>query len=744
MPSTIHDKNAKIGGKLNVLKERGYSFDLGPSILTLPHIFGRLFERSGKKMADYFSIRPLRPHWRNFFEDGKVRRPVSRAGPHGRGGAQGRRSRPKTCERFLKYSADLYDLVNAGYFEQGLDTWQGFRPASTGCGSSPKFDLFRTMHGGVKSVSQDASHAGHVRLLHQICRLLGVSLAGVHELPADDPVPLRPLVRGRRPLQHCPRPAAASWTNSASPSTSTARSPKSAGKVDRVTGLVANGTFHPADIIVSNMEVIPPTRNCCGRTRRSSRTRKEARALLLRPRAGSWPRLPIPAARAPQLLLLRPSARALPHRLPQTPVAARPDDLSRRRVQDRSNRRAARLRLPEDSAAHSAHRGCAPADPRGLPGVQGARVDKLERMGLKDLRKHVVFEHCLDAARHPPAVLLQQRLDLRRGERPLQEPRLQSAEAKHPVSEPLLRRRLGEPRRRHAHGRSLRPERRQESRCVGPMLILLARRTGTVVGGLPSAGSPPPLRSRQAHRASPASVSVIIPARNEEQNLPTLLRSLAAQPVKPREILVVDDGSTDRTAEVARRLGATVIVSQPLPDGWRGKTWACHQGAQAATGELLLFVDADTWFEPDGLRRSCGISSGGASFRRAVPRGPESLRAVLRCSSIVMAAGTVRSPFWATASRRAGCLASCCWWIARATGASADTKPSRAGSWRTSGWPSSFARRASRCEVARGRGVFSFRMYPHGLRELMEAGPRASPPGRGRRRCRSCCSSSHG
>ena len=64
----IFEKNAQIGGKLNVLKERGYTFDLGPSILTLPHIFERLFERSGKKMSDYFSIRALRPHWRNFFE----------------------------------------------------------------------------------------------------------------------------------------------------------------------------------------------------------------------------------------------------------------------------------------------------------------------------------------------------------------------------------------------------------------------------------------------------------------------------------------------------------------------------------------------------------------------------------------------------------------------------------------------------------------------------------------------------
>ena len=113
------------------------------------------------------------------------------------------------------------------------------------------------------------------------------------------------------------------------------------------------------------------------------------------------------------------------------------------------------------------------------------------------------------------------------------------------------------------------------------------------------------LRRRGGH-GSPGeetAVSVIIPARNEEHNLPTLLRSLASQPVKPHEIIVMDDGSTDRTAELARQLGATVIASKPLPDGWRGKTWACHQGAQAATGELLLFVDADTWFEPDGLAR---------------------------------------------------------------------------------------------------------------------------------------------
>ncbi len=107
-------------------------------------------------------------------------------------------------------------------------------------------------------------------------------------------------------------------------------------------------------------------------------------------------------------------------------------------------------------------------------------------------------------------------------------------------------------------------------------------------------------------------ISIIIPARNEEHNLPTLLRSLLAQEVRPHEILVVDDGSSDRTAAVARQLGATVIVSRPLPEGWRGKPWACHQGAQAATGEWLLFLDADTWFEPGGLARALSKYERGA------------------------------------------------------------------------------------------------------------------------------------
>jgi 4,4'-diaponeurosporenoate glycosyltransferase len=88
-----------------------------------------------------------------------------------------------------------------------------------------------------------------------------------------------------------------------------------------------------------------------------------------------------------------------------------------------------------------------------------------------------------------------------------------------------------------------------------------------------------------------ARVSVIVPARNEAGRLPRLLDSLAAD-LQPYEVLVVDDGSTDGTAAVARAAGVTVVRAE-RPVGWSGKAYACWAGAQAATGDLLVFLDAD-------------------------------------------------------------------------------------------------------------------------------------------------------
>jgi 4,4'-diaponeurosporenoate glycosyltransferase len=115
-----------------------------------------------------------------------------------------------------------------------------------------------------------------------------------------------------------------------------------------------------------------------------------------------------------------------------------------------------------------------------------------------------------------------------------------------------------------------------------------------------------PSFSKRSSRSSDerrTDVSVIIPARNEEKRIGPLLRSLASQTVKGFETIVVDDESSDNTAALSRELGATVIASKPLPKGWRGKSWASHQGAEAAKGDILVFLDADTVLETDGLAR---------------------------------------------------------------------------------------------------------------------------------------------
>jgi 4,4'-diaponeurosporenoate glycosyltransferase len=91
-------------------------------------------------------------------------------------------------------------------------------------------------------------------------------------------------------------------------------------------------------------------------------------------------------------------------------------------------------------------------------------------------------------------------------------------------------------------------------------------------------------------------VTVIIPARDEERNIERAVGSFHGA-----RVLVVDDGSTDRTAERARTAGAEVISAPPLPPGWLGKPHACWTGAQQCGTEWILFVDADTWFDRNFL-----------------------------------------------------------------------------------------------------------------------------------------------
>ncbi|WP_434578552.1 glycosyltransferase [Thermoanaerobacterium thermosaccharolyticum] len=96
-------------------------------------------------------------------------------------------------------------------------------------------------------------------------------------------------------------------------------------------------------------------------------------------------------------------------------------------------------------------------------------------------------------------------------------------------------------------------------------------------------------------------VSVIIPARNEEKNLPYILESLKKQTYLPYEVIVVDDFSSDKTAEIAKSYGVKVLKNTEPPEGWTGKTWALWNGYNHSTGDLLAFIDADVRLAPRAL-----------------------------------------------------------------------------------------------------------------------------------------------
>ena len=103
----------------------------------------------------------------------------------------------------------------------------------------------------------------------------------------------------------------------------------------------------------------------------------------------------------------------------------------------------------------------------------------------------------------------------------------------------------------------------------------------------------PKLRTLPKQSAA-SDIAVVIPARNEEKTISQLLNALKESEVNPTELVVIDDHSTDQTAEIAKALGAKVIKSKDLPLGWTGKTFALVQGIEATKSEIILFLDADT------------------------------------------------------------------------------------------------------------------------------------------------------
>jgi chlorobactene glucosyltransferase len=123
-------------------------------------------------------------------------------------------------------------------------------------------------------------------------------------------------------------------------------------------------------------------------------------------------------------------------------------------------------------------------------------------------------------------------------------------------------------------------------------------------------------------------VSVLVPARDEAENIYPCALSLLAQDHPDFEVLILydEDDPSDRTEELLADLlevdsRLRLIRGKPLPPGWLGKHWACHQLAEAAEGELLLFTDADTRHHPSTLRdATAALLAEGADLLSALPQ----------------------------------------------------------------------------------------------------------------------------
>ncbi len=148
-----------------------------------------------------------------------------------------------------------------------------------------------------------------------------------------------------------------------------------------------------------------------------------------------------------------------------------------------------------------------------------------------------------------------------------------------------------------------------ESHRKAPRLARLAR---SAAGGEAGEGAP--------------RVSVILPARNEEEYVGRCLDSLSAQDYPDYEVVAVDDSSSDATGSIISKRAAADprivhVRARPKPDGWMGKNWACMEGYARATGDLLLFTDADTVHSPRAMRLAASVLLGrGLDAVTVVPR----------------------------------------------------------------------------------------------------------------------------
>lgn len=268
---TLLEKNDKVGGKLNVMQKDGFTFDLGPSILTMPHIFRRLFEQAGKRLEDYVDIQTVEPHWRNFFADGTVFDLSSDPETMKRELDKLDDKSAREFERFMDYASNIGRLTEQGYFAKGLDGFVELVKHYGVLQSMFGFDVFRSMDQGVRRF---ISNPKLVDVLNYFIKYVGSS-------PYDAPALLNllPYIQfeyglwyvkgGMYGLAIAMQKLAEELGVEIRLNCEVERIEHRDGRASAVN--LAGGERLAADILVSNMEVIPAGRRLLGQTERQLR-----------------------------------------------------------------------------------------------------------------------------------------------------------------------------------------------------------------------------------------------------------------------------------------------------------------------------------------------------------------------------------------------------------------------------------------------------------------------------------------
>jgi diapolycopene oxygenase len=180
----VFEKNDHLGGKLNRLQKDGFTFDLGPSILTMPHIFEKLFKNSDLEMKDFIRIQRLDLEWRSFFPDGTI---IDLYGDLERMAAENPdldRKHINEYRKFLDYAKVLYDVTEQGYFSKGLDTAGAVFKEHGLISAVRDFDYFSTMY---DAIARYISHQNLRDMLAYFIKYVGSS-------PYDAPAVLNMMI----------------------------------------------------------------------------------------------------------------------------------------------------------------------------------------------------------------------------------------------------------------------------------------------------------------------------------------------------------------------------------------------------------------------------------------------------------------------------------------------------------------------------------------------------------------------